>query len=222
MAVLLLRGRFQEALHQHSQQTCPLLLFYSRCFHPRRWRHLEPPILSSKNPQLPLYIPYLCHARSHSLYGSTSDSHHNQSSVYHPCLHPQLQKNTPESSNHISDFPCKAWHSTHRMWPLFYRWGLLSVSWSMVLTSLWAQKVMGPYLWQLRDLYQLCWTARADLPCCKDRTNWSRGCLQSPHLPGNLKKGKNLNPHSNDDLKTNFCNSLTYPWNKKGFLLSEC
>ena len=128
MAVLLLRGRFQEALHQHSQQTCPLLLFYSRCFHPRRWRHLEPPILSSKNPQLPLYIPYLCHARSHSLYGSTSDSHHNQSSVYHPCLHPQLQKNTPESSNHTSDFPCKAWHSTHRMWPLFYRWGLLSVS----------------------------------------------------------------------------------------------
>ena len=108
MAILLLRGRFQEASHQHSQQTCPLLLFYSEQCHPRRWRHLEPLILSSKNPQLPLYIPYLFHAQSHSLYGSTSNNHHSQSSVYHPCLHPMHQKNTPESSNRTSDFPCKA------------------------------------------------------------------------------------------------------------------
>ena len=128
MAILLLRGRFQEASHQHSQQTCPLLLFYSEQCHPRRWRHLEPLILSSKNPQLPLYIPYLFHAQSHSLYGSTFNNHHSQSSVYHPCLHPMHQKNTPESSNRTSDFPCKAWHSIHKMWPLFYRWGWLSVS----------------------------------------------------------------------------------------------
>ena len=128
MANLLLTWRFQEAYHQHSQQTCPLLLFYSGWCHPRRWRQLGPIILSFENPQLPLWIPYSFHAQSHSLYGSIFDSHHNRSSVYHPCLHLVHQRNTPESSNHTSDFPCKAWRSIHRMWPLFYHWGWLSVS----------------------------------------------------------------------------------------------
>ena len=129
--ILFQKEKYLEALLLQQHLIFRPHLFYFEDYPPFQRRHLRLLIQAQVyvvNPQQLLCTLYWYHEQSHSLYGSTFNNHHSQSSVYHPCLHPMHQKNTPESSNRTSDFPCKAWHSIHKMLPLFYRWGWLSVS----------------------------------------------------------------------------------------------